>query len=137
MIVGVGNDSKCCFCLAKHFLCTKLSPHTPPCCFYWAVPPTVEDPFGHDESDLPLEKFCALIEGQINAIEERATIIPFNMAYGPGYKSGMRAKSDAKMDVEMGGGDTDHLSTCSSSSSLRSSSEKLLGHSYHTFGTGE
>lgn len=35
----------------------------------------MEDPFGHDESDLPLEKFCETIERQINAVHERAQII--------------------------------------------------------------
>lgn len=43
----------------------------------------MEDPFGHDESDLPLEQFCAAIEKQINAIDERAGMLTYNLAYGP------------------------------------------------------
>ena len=43
----------------------------------------MEDPFGHDESDLPLEKFCETIETQVSAVKQRATIIPYNIAYGP------------------------------------------------------
>lgn len=43
----------------------------------------MEDPFGFDKSDLPLEKFCATIERQINAIDERADMITYNLAYGP------------------------------------------------------
>ena len=42
-----------------------------------------EDPFGQDESDLPLERFCEEVEKQINAIDERAKIITFDFAYGP------------------------------------------------------
>ena len=43
----------------------------------------MEDPFGHDESDLPLEKFCETIETQVGAVTNRATILPYNLAYGP------------------------------------------------------
>ncbi|EJK70422.1 hypothetical protein THAOC_08223 [Thalassiosira oceanica] len=43
----------------------------------------MEDPFGHDESDLPLEKFCETIETQVGAVTNRATILPYNIAYGP------------------------------------------------------
>ena len=43
----------------------------------------MEDPFGHDESDLPLEKYCMTIEKQINAIDERALCTSYNLAYGP------------------------------------------------------
>ena len=42
-----------------------------------------EDPFGHDESDLPLEKFCEEIDKQITAVDERAKIITFDLATGP------------------------------------------------------
>ena len=40
----------------------------------------MEDPFGHDESDLPLplDGFCTTIERQINAIDERADKKPRN-----------------------------------------------------------
>eukprot|EP00984_Skeletonema_dohrnii_P038846 scaffold42582_cov255-Skeletonema_dohrnii-CCMP3373.AAC.1 len=43
----------------------------------------MEDPFGHDESDLPLEKFCEEIDKQITAVDERAKIITFDLARGP------------------------------------------------------
>ncbi|KAK1745821.1 hypothetical protein QTG54_003745 [Skeletonema marinoi] len=43
----------------------------------------MEDPFGHDESDLPLEKFCEEIDKQITAVDERAKIITFDLATGP------------------------------------------------------
>ena len=43
----------------------------------------MEDPFGHDESDLPLDGFCATIEKQINAIDERAHEILYDIACGP------------------------------------------------------
>ena len=43
----------------------------------------MEDPFGHDESDLPLAKFCDTIEKQINAVSQRARETPYNLAYGP------------------------------------------------------
>lgn len=43
----------------------------------------MEDPFGHDESDLPLEKFCETIEAQVGAVTQRATILPYKLAYGP------------------------------------------------------
>lgn len=43
----------------------------------------MEDPFGHDESDLPLEKFCETIETQVGAVTNRATIPTYNLAYGP------------------------------------------------------
>jgi len=43
----------------------------------------MEDPFGLDESDLPLESFCATIESQINAIEERRHVVNYDLAYGP------------------------------------------------------
>mmetsp|Transcript_13953 Transcript_13953/g.24887 ORF Transcript_13953/g.24887 Transcript_13953/m.24887 type:complete len:382 (-) Transcript_13953:54-1199(-) len=46
----------------------------------------MEDPFGHDESDLPLEKYCMTVEYQINAVDERSHMIPYNIAYGPGSK---------------------------------------------------
>ena len=42
-----------------------------------------EDPFGHDESDLPLEKFCQEIDKQITAIDERAKLITYDLARGP------------------------------------------------------
>ena len=42
-----------------------------------------EDPFGHDESDLPLEKFCQEIEKQITAVDERAKLITYDLARGP------------------------------------------------------
>ena len=42
-----------------------------------------EDPFGHDESDLPLEKFCEEVDKQITAVGERAKLITFDLAYGP------------------------------------------------------
>ena len=42
----------------------------------------MEDPFGDDESDLPLESYCATIETQINAIEERRAV-EYDLAYGP------------------------------------------------------
>ena len=42
-----------------------------------------EDPFGDDESDLPLEKFCEEVEKQITAVDERAKLISFDLAYGP------------------------------------------------------
>mmetsp|Transcript_38030 Transcript_38030/g.64998 ORF Transcript_38030/g.64998 Transcript_38030/m.64998 type:complete len:433 (+) Transcript_38030:1-1299(+) len=50
-----------------------------------AVGSDMEDPFGHDESDLPLEKFCAEIEKQIIAIYGREHIVTYNLAYGPAY----------------------------------------------------
>ena len=43
----------------------------------------MEDPFGHDESDLPLEKFCETIETQVGAVTNRATIPSYSLAYGP------------------------------------------------------
>mmetsp|Transcript_8540 Transcript_8540/g.14823 ORF Transcript_8540/g.14823 Transcript_8540/m.14823 type:complete len:455 (-) Transcript_8540:326-1690(-) len=43
----------------------------------------MEDPFGHDESDLPLGKFCREIERQINATDQRRQIITYNLALGP------------------------------------------------------
>uniref|UniRef100_A0A7R9ZD09 Bestrophin homolog n=1 Tax=Pseudictyota dubia TaxID=2749911 RepID=A0A7R9ZD09_9STRA len=43
----------------------------------------MEDPFGHDVSDLPLEKFCTTIERQIEAIGQRADMAGYNLAYGP------------------------------------------------------
>lgn len=43
----------------------------------------MEDPFGLDESDLPLESFCSTIESQINAIEERRHVVNYDLAYGP------------------------------------------------------
>mmetsp|Transcript_13743 Transcript_13743/g.23350 ORF Transcript_13743/g.23350 Transcript_13743/m.23350 type:complete len:403 (-) Transcript_13743:528-1736(-) len=44
----------------------------------------MEDPFGHDESDLPLEKFCEEVDKQITAVDERAKLITFfDLAYGP------------------------------------------------------
>ena len=42
-----------------------------------------EDPFGHDESDLPLEKFCQEIDKQITAVDERAKLITYDLARGP------------------------------------------------------
>ena len=42
-----------------------------------------EDPFGDDESDLPLEKFCKEVEKQITAVDERAKLITYDLAYGP------------------------------------------------------
>lgn len=35
----------------------------------------LENPFRHDESDLPLEKFCATVERQILAVHERSGMI--------------------------------------------------------------
>jgi len=32
----------------------------------------IEDPFGHDESDLPLEKFCEEVDRQVTAVDDRA-----------------------------------------------------------------
>lgn len=32
----------------------------------------IEDPFGHDESALPLEKFCEEVDRQVTAVDERA-----------------------------------------------------------------
>eukprot|EP00985_Skeletonema_marinoi_P022062 scaffold13849_cov142-Skeletonema_marinoi.AAC.1 len=43
----------------------------------------MEDPFGHDESDLPLEKFCEEVDRQITAVDERAKLITFDIAHGP------------------------------------------------------
>ena len=42
-----------------------------------------EDPFGHDESDLPLEKFCQEIDTQITAVDERAKFITYDLSRGP------------------------------------------------------
>ncbi len=42
-----------------------------------------EDPFGHDESDLPLEKFCQEIDKQITAVDERAKRLTYDLARGP------------------------------------------------------
>ena len=42
-----------------------------------------EDPFVHDESDLPREKFCEEVDKQITAVDERAKFITFDLAYGP------------------------------------------------------
>ena len=41
----------------------------------------------------PLEKFCATIETQINAIEDRAYRVPFDLATGPKTKDGAYAVS--------------------------------------------
>lgn len=32
----------------------------------------IEDPFGNDDNDLPLERFCATIEGNLRELVERA-----------------------------------------------------------------
>mmetsp|Transcript_329 Transcript_329/g.475 ORF Transcript_329/g.475 Transcript_329/m.475 type:complete len:207 (-) Transcript_329:125-745(-) len=42
----------------------------------------MEDPFGTDLTDLPMKKFCEVIEAQITAIEKR-DIIPFDLSVGP------------------------------------------------------
>lgn len=39
----------------------------------------------------PLEKFCATIESQINAIEDRIYSVPYNLATGPTTKDGTHA----------------------------------------------
>ena len=68
----------------------------------------MEDPFGHDESDLPLEKYCLTIEKQINAIDERALGMSFNLAYGPlgddktGVNNGGSSTQNRSADVECG-----------------------------------
>ncbi len=36
-----------------------------------------EDPFGDDESDLPLGKYCEEIDKQITAIDERAKLTTY------------------------------------------------------------
>ncbi|KAL7495305.1 hypothetical protein ACHAWT_003775 [Skeletonema menzelii] len=75
----------------------------------------MEDPFGFDESDLPLEKFCATVESQINAIEDRNYRIPFDLATGPKTEDGTMAVSLTRnsskttlpdKDVELGHTDT-------------------------------
>lgn len=64
----------------------------------------MEDPFGHDESDLPLEKFCVTIEKQINAIDERAHMIPYNLAYGPNKFTSAPPSREGSLgyDIEVG-----------------------------------
>lgn len=57
----------------------------------------MEDPFGFDESDLPLEKFCETVEKQINAIDERAHMDPYNLAYEPNFDS-----RPPSCDIEVG-----------------------------------
>jgi len=52
-----------------------------------------EDPFGYDESDLPLEKFCKEVDKQITAVAERAKIITFDLAYGPASHTPANRKS--------------------------------------------
>jgi hypothetical protein len=41
----------------------------------------------------PLEKFCATIESQINAIEDRLYSVPYDLATGPTTKDGTYAVS--------------------------------------------
>ena len=55
----------------------------------------MEDPFGNDESDLPLESYCATIESQINAIEERRAV-KYDLAYGPTDNKGEYAVNIAR-----------------------------------------
>ena len=55
----------------------------------------MEDPFGNDESDLPLESYCATIESQINAIEERRAV-KYDLAYGPTDNKGEYAVNVAR-----------------------------------------
>eukprot|EP00984_Skeletonema_dohrnii_P016429 scaffold7310_cov154-Skeletonema_dohrnii-CCMP3373.AAC.5 len=43
----------------------------------------MEDPFGNDESYLPLEKFCEEVDRQITAVGERAKLITYDIADGP------------------------------------------------------
>ena len=83
----------------------------------------MEDPFGLDESDLPLESFCATIESQINAIEERRHVVKYDLAYGPRNAVGeflvsvSRASTPSRQstpepgtqyDVELGGHPTEN-----------------------------
>lgn len=61
----------------------------------------MEDPFGHDESDLPLDRFCATIEKQINAIDERAHLITYDLACGPSL-AGSTVDSSNSYDWDIG-----------------------------------
>ncbi|KAL7529637.1 hypothetical protein ACHAWF_003060, partial [Thalassiosira exigua] len=60
----------------------------------------LEDPFGHDESDLPLEKFCETVEKQINAIEERTESIAYDLAYGPTSTPNVHFDKSKDRDIE-------------------------------------
>lgn len=44
---------------------------------------SLEDPFGDDIIDLPLSKYCAAIEKQINAVRSRRKGAPFDIGVGP------------------------------------------------------
>ena len=43
----------------------------------------LEDPFGTDLSDLPLQKYCKVIELQVRAIQNRQKVIAYDLAVGP------------------------------------------------------
>ena len=47
----------------------------------------MEDPFGYDASDLPLEQFCDIVKYQIYAIQDRNDKISYNLANGPAPSS--------------------------------------------------
>lgn len=106
----------------------------------------MEDPFGHDESDLPLEAFCATIEMQLNAINMRADNISFNLAYGPSKSKassfrrlttstsssiGSSCKAD---DIELGvDSETNHMTGSDSTGSFEQEINFLPQSSYDTF----
>lgn len=84
MIIGVGSDMVSCFGIERqmncHHTCYVSSVSSKTCSSHTN---SQEDPFGYDESDLPLEKFCKEVDRQITAVAERAKIITFDLAHGP------------------------------------------------------
>jgi len=44
---------------------------------------TLEDPFGLDIIDLPLHKYCEVIENQIDAVRSRRMVASFDLSIGP------------------------------------------------------
>ena len=60
----------------------------------------------------PLEKFCATIESQINAIEDRIYCVPYNLATGPTTKDGTHAvlftRNSSKTSFSVPNDSTEH-----------------------------
>jgi len=50
---------------------------------FMSIGDSLEDPFGLDILDLPLDKYCAAIEKEINAVNSRRTLAPFDIGVGP------------------------------------------------------
>jgi len=55
----------------------------------------MEDPFGDDISDLPLQKFCKAIETQICAISDRKRLIQYDLGVGPNQKEAASFRGSA------------------------------------------